>query len=122
MIAVDNEIFAQYRQTNHRADIAQVVKVTLEKRFVRQHADRAGAVLLVDLGDCHRIEVGATQGGEQLVGELVEEELGVARQIQDGDSLILDTGSTTTYVAKALAIGADAVSIGTAALIAIFWL
>lgn len=26
----------------------------------------------------------------------------VARQIQDGDSLVIDTGSTTTYVAKAL--------------------
>lgn len=36
---------------------------------------------------------------------------GVARQIQDGDSLILDTGSTTTYVAKALANHANLVVI-----------
>ena len=59
LIRVENEILPQHRQADRRADLPQVFEPPLKIRLVGQHADARRAVRLVDLGDCHRIEIGA---------------------------------------------------------------
>ena len=59
LVGIEDEILAQQRQIDGRADLAQIVETALEMRPVGQHADAGGPVLLVDLGDLDGVEVGA---------------------------------------------------------------
>ena len=65
LIAVQKKVLAQDGGVDLRTDFAQVRQMTLEIVLIGQHAETARSVLLVNLGDLDRLEVGPNQAARR---------------------------------------------------------
>ncbi len=59
LVLVNQKVLPQQRQANLLADRGEKREAALKERLIGQHADACCSRLLVDLGNFHRIEVGA---------------------------------------------------------------